>query len=305
MALTTDEQALFDEAKAILPKWFLAYPRAAEDLAMMAKVMGASLTQIRDWLQTQVLITLADGATSTTPDWLNQHAVDRGTSRQNGESNAALRDRLRKFEDGITRAVLLGAVQSMLTTYAVAGTAYMVELPRDEAFLRSPLVSDTGTGGIFTAPVGGVMTFKPTAGFKAPPFINAAAANDPFTPKNARLRSFQITIASATSGGNNGTFVTTGVVGDAVQYTNGPGAAGNPDTAAVWTLKKRDWQDIVVDGRSDSFLTRGYRVGRRGGEIIVILPFGTTENQRKSIAEMLRQKKGAGVALRVERRQVP
>lgn len=304
MALTTDEQALFDEAKAILPKWFMAYPRAAEDLAMMAKTMGASLTQIRDWLQTQVLITLAQGASSTTPDWLNQHAIDRGTQRQNGESDAALRDRLRKFEDGITRAVLLGAVQSMLTTFGVAGTAAMVELPRDEAFFKT-IQSDTGVGGIFTAPSGGVMTFKPTVRFRSPPFKNAAAANDPFSPKNGRIMSFTLTFSSATNGGNNGTFVTSGLVGDAVKYTNGSGVAANPDAAVHWTARKRDWQDVVNEGRKDAFLSRGYRIGRRGPEIIVILPYGTTVNHAKSITEMLRKKKGAGIALRVERRANP
>jgi hypothetical protein len=304
MSLSADEQALFDEAKAILPKWFFAYPRAGEDLAAMAKVFGAGLTQIRDLLITQVRITLADGATATTPDWLNQHAAERGTQRQEGESDQSLADRLRKFEDGITRAVLLGATQAMLTNFGVVGTAYMVELPRDQMFFTS-YASNFGSGGIFTAPVSGVMTFKPTVRFRSPPYMNPTSAHDPFTPKNGRIQSFQIVIASATNAGNNGTFVTTGLVGDAVQYTNASGVAANPDNAASWTIKKRDWQDVAVDGRKDAYLSRGFRLGRRGGQIVVILPYGTTEPNRKAIAEMLRLKKGAGIMLRVERRANP
>jgi hypothetical protein len=312
MSLSADEQDLFDEGRAVVPHWFFSRARANEELGMFAKMVGAGLAQIRDWLQVQTKITTAQGATSTTPDWLGQHARDRGTFRQSGESDAALRDRLRKFEHGLTRTYLLQAVQSMLTTYGVAGTAYMVELPRDGAFFGT-VTANTGAGGVFSGPVSGTMTFTPSAKFRMPPFKRALSqfdadgeTDDPttFAPVNGRVRSYQITFTGSTSAGNNGTFATTGMVGNGVQYTNASGVAGT-DVAPTWTVKRKDWQGVVLDGRKDTYLSRGFRLNRRGGEIIIILPYGTTEAQRKSILEMVRTKKGAGIGLRVERRANP
>jgi hypothetical protein len=199
----------------------------------------------------------------------------------------------------------------MLTTYGIAGTAYMVELPRDGAFF-STVTTNFGSGGIFTAPSAGVMTFKPTVRFRMPPFKNAQSMFDSdggvtgtHAPLNGRVRSYQLVISGATNSGNNGTFVTTGLVGDAVQYTNGSGVAANPDSAASWTIKHRDIHNVVMDGRLSTYLSRGYRINRRGGKMIVILPYGTSETVRLSVAEMLRIKKGAGIALTVERRVNP
>lgn len=309
MTLSADEQDLFDEARAALPSWYTSNARANEELGMLAKQMGASLTQVRDWLQNQVFIKRAEGATSTTPDWLNQHAIDRGTSRQKDEPDGVLRDRLRLFADGITRQALMSAVQSILASYGISLTPppYMVELPRDEAFFRG-LTSDTGTGGTFSI-VSGSMAFTPTVAFKIPPYLDATVlladgSTDTMPTNNGRVRSYTITLSGSASSGNNGTFTTTGLSNNAAKYTNGSGAAG-ADAGVSWTIHRKDYQGITVDGRKDAFLSRGYRLGRRGSEIVVILPYGTTPAATKSVTEMLRTKKAAGVVMRVETRANP
>lgn len=309
MALTADEQDLFDEARAALPPWFRSLERANEELGMMAKIFGGVLTEVRD-IFAQTYIKQAEGATSVTPDWLAQHAVDRGSRRQAGESDQALRDRLRKFEHGLTRAYLLSFIQSMMTTYGIAGTPYMVELSRDAAWLGT-VTAMSGTGGTFAGPTSGAMTFTPTVRFAGRPYVRPTSTFDmngesalALTPNSGRVVSWQMTFSGASSGGNNGTFATTGLSGDAVKYANGSGVAG-ADAGVTWTATRKDWQGVVMDGHADTFLSRGMRLSGPGSQIIVILPYGTTEPQRKSIAEMVRTKKGAGIILLVERRQNP
>lgn len=301
MALTAEEQELLDAAKAILPSWFFADQRLLEDLAMAAKELGAARTVVQHWLGTQTKISTAVGATATEPDWLDQHARDRGSSRQSGETDAALRSRLQTLVDddgdalAVTRAALMDAVASILTAYAVAGTAAMVEMSRDQAFF-SGWTGNAGVGGTFTAPdSSGFQTFTPTVKFAYPPFTTASG----------RIHSHQLVISGAASGGNNGTFVTTGLVNNAAKYSNAAGVVG-ADATVVWSTRRRDVFAVSVEGRRDAFLSRGYRMGRsRGGGIIVILPFGTSEPARKSVFELLRARKGGGISLVVERRQVP
>ena len=313
MALSADEQDLFDIAREMLPHWFFSNARANEELGEIAKLNGAALTQVKEWLGRQTLISLADGPTSNTPDWLNQHAVDRGTRRQNGESDAALRARLQTVAQALIRRVLLDEITAILAADGITYPAYpapeLVELPRD-AVVFGNVTANTGTGGTFSGPSGGVMTFTPTVKFAMPPF---KLAQSPFdieggttgakTVLNGRVRSYQITFTGSTNAGNNGTFVTTGLSGNGVTYTNGSGVAG-ADSAPTWTVKRKDWQGTVLDGFKHSYLSRGDRIGRRGSEIIVILPFGTADSTKRAIEEMLRTKKAAGVALRVERRAV-
>ena len=68
------------------------------------------------------------------PDWLDQHARDRGTRRQFGEADPALRDRLRNTPEALTRESLLDSINSILSAEGLADTANMVELTRDRAY---------------------------------------------------------------------------------------------------------------------------------------------------------------------------
>ena len=170
MALTSSEQELFDFALAGLPAWFQDDERAMEDLAAMAVQVGAARTQQADWFP-NTLIGDAVGAVGDDPDWLNEHARDRGTSRQESETDPALRERIRNVGDVVTVPALLDAAQAIVDADSVVGTVYMVELRRDKAFIGS-FTSDSGTGGVFLKVDATTMNFTPTAGWARPPYEN-------------------------------------------------------------------------------------------------------------------------------------
>ena len=299
MALTANEQQLFDLAQAMMPHWFVN-DRDNEFLGLAAKVMGSARVQAEHW-RDMAKILLAVGATATEPDWLNQHAADRATSRQDGETDPALRERLRNVPEALTRTSLLTAVIDIVAEAGEATTGIaMVELPRDKAFLgkQNPF---TGTLGEFTGPVGGVMTFTPNVlPWPDPPFSGIISPN-------GRILKRTITFAGSDSAGNDGTFVTSGLAGNGVTYPNASGVA-EVDVSTAWSVDRFDINDkIVTENRADAYYGRGYRMGRKGrtAAIIVILPFGCTEGTRQSVLEMLRQKKGAGVIGIVECRINP
>ncbi|HUS27621.1 MAG TPA: hypothetical protein VMZ53_03910, partial [Kofleriaceae bacterium] len=126
MALTADEQKFYDFAKASLPDWI---PDGDEFLMGAAKMFG-SVKALLDYLFGQTLIGSAIGGTATTPDWLDQHARDRGTARQDGEDDPTLRDRLRNAPDALTRASILAAVNATLLANGITDPAGLVELPK-------------------------------------------------------------------------------------------------------------------------------------------------------------------------------
>lgn len=311
MALTPDEQKLADAANAALPPWFRGDGRVQEEVGMMAKQVGAAYAHVKHRFE-QTYITKAVAATADEPDWLDLLAKDRGTSRQNGETDAQLRLRLQKIPVAVVRSELLTAVQALVTGAGVAGTAVMVELARDAAYLGS-FTADTGTGGTF-AKDGDLMAFAPTVPFAWPPYV----ANLP-----GLVKSTKIVFSGCSAAGNDGTFTITGLVaqndGDgnptltAIYYTNASGAAGT-DAGCTWTTQRLDHKDVVLDGWGKSYVNRGYRVWRgqsaTGGKlamggIVVILPYGSTEALRLSVEELLRQKKAAGIKAIVEARATP
>lgn len=289
--LTTSENELLDFATGALPSWVRT---PDEVLASAAKSVAMARAQ-GEYLFSQALITQATGATSVSPDWLDQHARDRGTSRQAGELDPVLQTRLRVVPDAITRQALLDAANAILAAAGVAGSAAMLELPRDAAYLGS-FTALTGTGGIF-AQAGTVTRFTPTAlPWPVPPFQAASV-----TP----VLSWQLVISGAASSGNNGTRAITGLDGDAAIVTNASGVAG-VDPTVTWSAQRLDVAGNVTDGFHRTYLSRGYRLSqRRPFEIIVILPFGATEGVQNSVRESLRLKKAAGYKLTVERRLNP
>jgi hypothetical protein len=249
------------------------------------------------WLDTQAHILTAEGPTATTPDWLGQHAIDRGTRRQEGETDAVLRERIRNVPASLHRDAILDAINAILEAQGTTADAAMLELRRDRAYLvvRAP---DLGTGGTFTK-AGDVVTFTPTAGFSdgSPPFRPAEVA----PPEEHR-----IVISGAATGGNDGTYVITGINVNGAQYTNAGGAA-EVDATVSWRVDRYQRGTLRTGGggRSAAYASRGYRVGPTRAAILIVLPFGTTEGTRLAVLEALRQKKAAGILSIVEARQVP
>jgi hypothetical protein len=278
--MTPAEQELFDFARGNLPDWYSDDDRANEFLGLAARIMGATKAVALFWLSRQTRILLADGPTSTTPDFLAQHALDRGTFRQLGESDDSLRARLRSMPAG---AIVRPAI--MATLVAAIPGAVALELPRDLAFTGVYAVH-SGIGGTFAALAGGQVSFTPTAGYGVVPL-----------PGN-------LVLSSATASGNNGTFATLGVLVNGATYANGSGVAG-ADAAVHWTLAKIDRRGNPKDGFARAYANRGFRVGGPLPTILVILPYGTTDSAMAIAVDIVRQLKAFGVLLLVERREVP
>lgn len=292
MALSEREQKYRDFAANALPSWFTDQARAEEYLGALAKIFDAMHSVIAFWID-QTRILLAQGPTGTEPDWLNQHALDRGTSRQSGETDEGLRKRIRNVPDALTRPLILDAAQEIIEAEGVAGTVEMVELRRDKAYVGN-FVSDSGVGGTFTKPGGSTARFQPLVPFAAPPFneIDPGFGHD-------------LAISGAASAGNNGTFPVEALFDDSAEYVNAS-AVAEIDLAVTWAVQKKDQDDNLADGFARAYVGRGYRVGTgRPNTIILILPFGSSAGTVASVEEMLRQKKGAGIRAIVERRLVP
>lgn len=297
MALSADEQELFDIGRDNLPEWYASDSRANEFLGAAAKITGSARAIASRWLREATLLTLAS-ADVDEPDFLDQHARDRGTSRQSGESDEALVKRLRTVEDALTRPFLLAQVQAMMTAAGFAGTPVMVELPRDAAFFGRYL-ADGGEGAYTCTALGSNrMSFTLPAG--------QSWARPPFQRSPSAAPTFKLTLSSG--GANDGTFVITGLDGDKALYTNASGSTETVAPTSDWSVDRYDVDDNLRTGTINSrcYFSRGYRMAHNPpSAIIVILPFGTTEGFAASVLEMLRQKKGGGIRAAVERRLSP
>jgi hypothetical protein len=276
------------------------------DMQLIGVATGPELGDV-DWMDAHSQATLG-------PDWLEEHAEDRGTHRANGETDTLLRQRVRTPPDAITRRALLDLSQKLVDASGVTGTVGMVELPRDAAYLGK-YTQDTGTGGVFTkSSTGDVMTFVPTVPFAYPPFFGGISG---------RVKTTQIVLSGSSSSGNDGSFQITGLVPandtegwptlTGATFVNVNGVAG-ADATVTWHTERHDYHGALMDGFARCFADRGYRAWRANsveggkkamGGMILILPYGTTEGTRLSVREMLRKFKAAGFLALVERRMIP
>jgi hypothetical protein len=296
VALTSTEQDLLDFALSGLPSWFQHEDREMEFLGGCAVLFGAVKEQVGYWLVDQALIGSATGATSSTPDWLGQHAADRDTRRQGGELDPALRARLKNVPDALHRQSILDAAQAIVDASGVVGDVAILEPLRWwRAFyqLNSP---DTGVGGTFVAEAGNLHGFQPTVAFARPPLRT-------FDP----VITYKLVLSGSANPANDGTFTISDLDEDAAVYTNAGGVAG-ADAGVAWRVDRYDEDDNLLTGgagRACAYYDRGFRMSSDRSAIVLILPYGTTEGTRLSVLEMLRIKKAAGILAIVERRLNP
>lgn len=300
MALTAEQEKIASWIRGAVPKWFTSTPRAEEDIGALVLIFDAVRAQVAAWREQGAILTadgpVLSGGDIVEPDWLNQHAKDRNTHRQDGETDAALRERLRRYEDAVTVSALLSVVNAMLDAAGVTSNNYgLVELRRDKAYLTTRQ-RITGTGDALTKSGNEVV-------------LTDAAAN--FAGGMLRWDRGEvaptITIAGATSPANDGTFPVTGFIGPgntAVSYVNASGVS--EVFAGTWAIN-----DALHD-RQDAYVGRGYRCGNgrlpSGGQLpalVVIIPYNASEALRLAVAEAVRQRKAAGTYVIVERRANP
>lgn len=230
--------------------------------------------------------------------WLDQHGRDLNQPRQGGEADPALRARIRKGPDALLRSVMLDTANAILASAGVAGTAALLRLPADAAYVGS-YAPMTGTGGTFVQ-TGSASRFTPAVlPWPTPPFREQSLQP---------LYIWQLVIAGAAGPGNNGTWAITalgGIDGNAAVLTNAAGVGGF-DPTVTWTAQRVDVSGNLTDGFARAYVNRGYRVTRtRPFTIVVILPFGTDAGTANSIAAAVRTKKAAGFGVLVEVRANP
>lgn len=291
----TDKERLIAHAETSIPRFFSRSPRGREDLHALAELMANGvLAPIRDMVR-QTFIQDSDGK------WLRQHAKDRGTGQQEGESEPALKARLVDIEDAITRPVLLAAVQAVMAAAGVVGAPQMVELPRDAGF-SGDHAERTGTGGIFSAALagGGLRSFTPTVPFQLPLRVGTAAV------ESGAFSNPRLVIAGAAAGGNNGTFEVTALEGNAAVFTNASAINSSPDATVTWAVRKYSAEGTSIEGFARAYLGRGYRgCSRPGATMVIILPFGTPAAVADAAREVVRRKKAGGIRHVVEVRANP
>lgn len=129
MAYSVSEQSLYDHLRGTLPSWFFQTSASPEEIwGAYVKLFDAARAQADGWGNYARIL-------EATGIWLDQHAVDRGTARQAGESDEELRTRIRVPEDSVTLGALLTRVQAILTASGIPSPSVaIVELRRDKAF---------------------------------------------------------------------------------------------------------------------------------------------------------------------------
>lgn len=127
--LSADEQELFNVAKSTLPRWFFQDGDPEETIAALAKIMQLGRAQVQTWLDATYIL-------QATGFWLDQHARDRALARQNGESDANLRTRIRSYADAVTTPAIKAAVNNLLTQAGVADPCAVYESRRDQAYYQ-------------------------------------------------------------------------------------------------------------------------------------------------------------------------
>lgn len=115
MAFTADEQELYDFGVGAVPKFLFAEERAEEVVGAYVKMFDAARSAIATlFSQTYIL-----NATGSGPAYLDQHAKDRGTSRQGTETDAELRARIRNVPDLVTMGILIDAANAIVVAAGV------------------------------------------------------------------------------------------------------------------------------------------------------------------------------------------
>lgn len=285
MALTDDEEELRQFGLKAVPSWVRPDDPT---FAAAAKQIGAARRQADYWYS-QTLIGQATGSDGVQPDWLNQHAKDRGTSRQANETDAGLRARLRTVEPALTVQSLIDAAQAILDAASIGGSALIVELPRDGAF-SGTWGTRSGTGGTFST-INTYAAFTPTAGW------GGQIVRDPAVVRTD-LIGWIVTFSGAAHSGNNGTFGFNHAYGNAGAYINASLFAG-ADAGVSWVLQPTDGPNLL-SAKPMAFASRGYRAGGLVRRIVMMLPAGSTAAIVAAVTEMLRNKKAAGIAVSIE-----
>lgn len=286
MALTARQQRLYDVARATLPSWFFLDPdNAQEQLRAAAVMLSSSWDQVDFWIDQAFLLRAVD-------IFVDQHAKDRGTRRQDGESTAALVKRLRNIEDSVTPPALLQHVKDVLQASGGPSSPdpQIVELRRDKVYFgrRVHITPTTGAlindGETFTL---GIVVFEFDKNSSVSGGHVAVPITDDYTAHEVALAIWQAIRDQDAAVGMD--------IDDQLYV---PGVTTYSETVVHASFK--------MQIESLAYWNRGFRWGRDGiPEMIVVLPYGTPDGAAAAVVEAMRQYKAAGVNVTVETRLVP
>jgi|FLYL01.1.fsa_nt_gi hypothetical protein len=122
------EEAALKVARDAVPGFLFKYAKGKEEILRgMARMLYLAWLNAEFWVR-MTYITKSVGI------WLAQHAKDRGTFQQSGETTEALRARLRRGRDAVTRPSLQRVADAITQAEGVAGNSEIVNLCDNCAF---------------------------------------------------------------------------------------------------------------------------------------------------------------------------
>jgi hypothetical protein len=133
----TRYDSLLAHGAGAVPGYFRSTERAREDLHAYAATMLLVDAIASQWLR------MTEIGNAVGP-WVDLHARDRGVRRQAGEGDDELIARLRTIDDAVTPAALLAIANAVLAAAGVAGSARMLELPRQGLYLGTSTAAIRG-----------------------------------------------------------------------------------------------------------------------------------------------------------------
>lgn len=294
MSLSSEAQALFDHARQSLPRWLTGAANAAlEWLYGFTEVFDEIRVQGQDWID----ITYLENATGAE---LDQHAKDRGTTRRAGESDGALRERIRQITDAVTEPALLVGIDAILDTngvYALMNVKTHVTTGWTTVFSAYDSI---GAGGYQTA-----LTLRMVNDGTNPPTLEASGPDTIIHYQaGVTTRSAIETLVTSSSGLF---YVSTASASGASVLQAGDAFGPKNFVLGAIVALRRDRGHYHTNGSCRAFLNRGYRMTTEGRPMayIVILPFGIVAAVATSVAEYLRQYGPGGYQYYVERRLNP
>jgi len=305
MPLSDEAQALYDHARSSLPRWLTSDPSALNEWLYASAQLGAAVqAQNQEWVDETYL----DRAS---PLALNQHALDRGTTRRDGESDDTLRLRLRTVTDVVTEPALLTGINQILDAAGQLaqfrfsphnGGGWRTELQALHTRAQGgaqELLTLTLQGGL----ISGMPTLTETGNDTIIRFVSGATTRgDIENVITSSSTKFQIrvpdpnpiTIIESLDGFTSDTFYLA-----KINSLRRDGSHFHVGDTLGWTPYRQR--------TTRPYLGTGHRIGSgsRPTSYVVMLPYGTNEPTRLAVLEYLRLNGPGGIHPIVERRENP
>lgn len=287
---------LRNHGKTSLPKVLVDDDRFDEVVDTMLDMVNTARRHTDNIQRNSFIQTAQDSG----PDWVDMHARNRGTMRQDGESTDDLRARIRYRQPQVSNVAIEAAIAEIVS----GATVFDLE---GHAASLAEITGESGTGATFVKD-GSNIKFTPDSWSGHPWVLDVLRRRGPWV-------SSKIVISGAVDAGNDGTFDIASFDDDAIVWANASGAS-RVDAGVSWELQMIDPDGQNTSGWKSSYIGRGYRLGagpklysdnvkRIPGALIVILPYAATASQEAAVRERLRQSMAAGVLLILERRTTP